>query len=123
MIKVYHNPRCRKSRAGLEYVKSQTKLFEVVDYLNKTLSVAELENLIMKLGIKPFELVRTQEDYYKTHLRGKQFNDHEWIKILAENPKLIRRPIVESRYKAVVADPPEEAGRFFTNSDKTKQES
>lgn len=123
MIKVYHNPRCRKSRAGLDYVKSRTNSYEVVDYMNKAPSVPELENLIMKLGIAPSELVRTQEAYYKTNLKGKQFNDHEWIKILAENPKLIRRPIVESRYKAVVADPPEEAERFFKNSDKTKQES
>ncbi|HAQ64660.1 MAG TPA: arsenate reductase [Bacteroidales bacterium] len=113
MLKIYHNPRCRKSRAGLEYVQSKTESFEVVDYLNKPLTAAELEVLIMKLGIKPAELVRTQEEYFKQNLKGKQFNDHEWIKILAENPKLIRRPIVESKYKAVVADPPEEAGRFF----------
>lgn len=113
MIKVYHNPRCRKSRAGLEYVRSKTDSFEVIEYLSNPLTPADLEHLVVKLGIKPVELVRTQEDYYKTNLKGKHFNDHEWIQILAENPKLIRRPIVESQYKAVVADPPEEAEYFF----------
>lgn len=115
MLKIYHNPRCRKSRAGLDYIRSRTESVEVVDYLNKPLTVAELEVLVMKLGIKPAELVRTQEEYFKQNLKGKQFNDHEWIKIMAGNPKLIRRPIVESKYKAVVADPPEEADRFFDN--------
>lgn len=115
MVKVYHNPRCRKSRAGLEYIKSKTDAFEVVDYLSHPLTADQLTVLVMKLGIKPAELVRTQEEYFKANLKGKQFHDHEWIKIMAENPLLIRRPIVESRYKAVVADPPEEAERFFTN--------
>jgi len=59
----------------------------------------------VKLNRKPEELLRKQEEYYKKNLRGKQFNDHEWVRILAENPKLIQRPIVEREYKAVVGDP------------------
>jgi len=113
MIKIFHNPRCKKSRAGLQYLEGKGVEFEVVEYLKDPLTEKELEDILVKLNIKPQELVRTQEEVYKKELRGKQFTDSEWIKILAGNPKLIKRPIVVKGYKAVWADPPEELDRLF----------
>ena len=107
MIKIYHNPRCKKSRAGLQHLESKKVEFELVEYLKVPLQSDELKDLLIKLNKKPLEMVRTQEDVYKKELKGKQFTDEEWIKIMVENPKLIKRPIVEKGYKAVWADPPE----------------
>jgi arsenate reductase-like glutaredoxin family protein len=62
----------------------------------------------MKLNKKPIDLVRTQEADYKAKFKGKNFTDDEWVKILVENPKLIKRPIIVKDYKAVWGVPPEE---------------
>ncbi|PID91033.1 MAG: arsenate reductase [Bacteroidetes bacterium] len=105
MYIVYHNPRCKKSRAGLARVQEKGMDYKVREYLKDPLSEEELSALIMKLNIKAFELVRTQEEVYKKELKGLQMNEEEWIKVMVENPKLIRRPIIEGRYKAVVGDP------------------
>jgi len=113
MIRIYHNPRCRKSRAGLLYLQGKGVEFELREYLKHPLTEQELEKLLIKLNIKPLEVVRTQEPYYKKNLSGKQFNDHEWLKILAGNPSLIRRPIVEREYRAVIGDPVEEIDRII----------
>ena len=107
MIRIYHNAQCKKSRAGLEYLKGKGVGFEVVEYLKEPLTEAKLENLLMKLNIKAEEMVRTQEEYFKKNLKGKKFNEHEWIKIILENPKLLKRPIVEGQYKAVWGEPVE----------------
>ncbi len=107
MITVYHNPRCKKSRAGLQYVTEKNMEFRVREYLKEPLTEVELTTLVMKLHIKPVELVRTQEEIFKKELKGLNLNDEEWIKVMVENPKLIHRPIVEGKYKAVVGDPPE----------------
>ena len=107
MFTVYHNPRCRKSRAGLQYVIDNKMNYQVREYLKDPLSEAELTSLMMKLHMNPFELVRTQEEYYRKELKGLNFNDEEWIKIMVENPKLIQRPIVEGKYKAVLGNPVE----------------
>jgi len=107
MIKIYHNPRCRKSRAGLQYLKDKNLPFTIVEYLKDPFTGKQLETLFAKLNRKPAEIVRTQEDYYKKNLKGKNFNDHEWIRILVQNPGLIQRPIVEKDYRAVIGDPPE----------------
>ena len=105
MIKIYHNPQCKKSRAGLQYLKERQIPFEIVEYLKNPLTEKLLEGLLVKLNKKPLEIVRIQEEYYKKNLKGKVFNDHEWIRILIQNPKLIQRPIIEKAYKAVIGDP------------------
>ena len=107
MYTIYHNPRCKKSRAGLQYLTDKKMEFQVREYLKDFLSEAELAALVMKLHIKPFELIRTQEELYKKELKRLDLNDEEWIKVMVENPKLIHRPIVEGKYKAVVGDPAE----------------
>jgi len=113
MIEIYHNPRCKKSRAGLQYVQERTSDFEIIDYLKNPLTEKELEVLLMKLNKKPFDMVRTQEAVYKSELKGKQFADHEWVKIMVENPKLIKRPIVVKGNKAVWGDPAEAINVLF----------
>ena len=107
MLTIYHNPQCKKSRAGLAYLKGKGQVVKVVEYLKRPLTEKEFEMLLAKLNKKPAEVVRTQEEYYKKKLKGKQFHDHEWIKIILENPKLLQRPIVEGKYRAVIGDPAE----------------
>jgi arsenate reductase (glutaredoxin) len=105
MIKIYHNPQCKKSRAGLKYLKEKNIPFEIVLYLKNPLTEKQLEKLLAKLNKKPSEIVRTQEEYYKKNLKGKNFKDHEWVRILLQNPRIIQRPIIEKDYKAVIGDP------------------
>lgn len=109
MTLIYHNPKCRKSRAGLEYVKSLHPSVEVREYIREGISPDEIQKLIQMLGISTIELVRTQEEYFKENLKGKTFTDEQWYSILSENPRLIRRPIVVENGRAVIADPPEKA--------------
>ena len=107
MLKIYHNPQCKKSREGLEYLKGKMIEFEIVEYLKEPLEEEELEKLMVKLNAKPEEMVRTQEEYYKKNLKGKKFNEHEWIRIIVQNPRLLKRPLIEGRYKAVWGEPGE----------------
>ena len=53
MITIYHNPKCRKSRAGLDYLKEKGIPHEVVEYLKTPFSRAVLKDILMKLNISP----------------------------------------------------------------------
>lgn len=107
MIKIYHNPRCSKSRNGLQYLTDNNIEHEIVEYLKLDLNESDIKDLVLKTGLKPIELVRTHEEYYKKNLKGKNFSDDDWYKILSDNPKLLHRPIVVKGDKAVFAQPPE----------------
>jgi len=108
-LKIYHNPRCKKSCEGLNYLKEKGVDFEVVKYLEKGISSDELKEIFLKSGKKPVELVRTQEPEYKIELKGRNFSDDEWVQIIIDNPKLLQRPIIVVKYKAVLAQPPSNA--------------
>jgi arsenate reductase (glutaredoxin) len=111
--KIYHNTRCKHSRAGLDYLKSKTSDIIVRDYISDIITSVELKEILLKTNLKPWQIVRTNEEYFKTYLKDKIFNDDEWLKILIENPKLIQRPIVVGKYKAVIGNPPLEIDKLF----------
>jgi arsenate reductase len=106
-MKIYHNPRCTKSRQTLQLIESAGKEVEIVEYLTDTPSRSELKKIIALLGITPEQLLRKNEDVYKEKFKGKTFTDDEWIQIMIENPKLIERPIVIQGDKAVLCRLPE----------------
>lgn len=112
VMKIYHNPRCAKSRAGLNYLEKKGFELEVVRYLEEGLTAGQLRDIVEKTGKKPQELVRTQEAVYKANFKGKQLTDEEWIAAMVNYPQLLQRPIVVNGNQAVVALPPEEVDKI-----------
>lgn len=107
MIKIYHNPRCSKSRQTLELLKAQGIDPEIELYLDNPPSAEKLTDLLVKLGIAADQLVRKNEVYYKENIKGLELNEHQLIKAMIQNPKLIERPIVVAGERAALGRPPE----------------
>jgi len=105
MIKIYHNPRCSKSREALSYLETSKKEFEVIKYLETGLTEKELSKIIKLLGIAPIELIRKNEAIWKTQFKDEKPEDEALIKIMMRYPKLIERPIVIFKEKAVICRP------------------
>ncbi|MCB0754024.1 MAG: arsenate reductase (glutaredoxin) [Flavobacteriales bacterium] len=106
-MKIYHNPRCTKSRQTLELIHNAGIEPEIIEYLNDIPTEAELKELIAMLGIKPYDLLRRGEADFKDNYKGKDLSDDEWIAAMVKYPKLIERPIVVKQKKAVLGRPPE----------------
>ncbi len=105
MIKVYHNARCSKSRECLAFIEETGKDFEVVKYLDSPPTFAELKSLIIKLGIRPIDLVRKKEPVWLSKFKGTEMSDDDILLAMVNNPILIERPIVVNGEKAVIARP------------------
>lgn len=112
-MKIYHNPRCSKSRQTLALIKDHNIEPEIVEYLKTPPSVSELTTLLAQLGLSVTQIIRKGEAIYKEQYKGKTFSDAEWIQILAENPKLIERPIVVKDGKAIIGRPPSNVKELF----------
>lgn len=115
-MKIYHNPRCSKSRQTLEIIKKNKKEFEIVEYLKEILSISDLELIIEKLGITAVELVRKNELIWKENYKGKNLSDKEIVQAMIENPKIMERPIVVNGEKAVLGRPPENVLKIINYS-------
>ncbi len=107
MIKIYHNPRCRKSREGLQILQECGKDFEIIEYLKENLSFDEVKAIVNLLDISPTTLLRKNEAVWKEHFKGKTMSDEDIIASMVKFPKLMERPIVINKEKAVIGRPPE----------------
>lgn len=107
-LTLYHNPRCSKSRGALELLEARGLAPTVVRYLETPLNAAQLKALLAKLGISARQLLRTGEEEYKTlNLADATLSETQLIAAIAEYPKLMERPILETPDKAIIGRPPE----------------
>ena len=107
-IKIYHNPRCSKSRATLALLQERGIEPEVSLYLESPPPAGELDIILDKLDMKPREFMRSSEAEYKEQgLDDKSLTDDELIQAMVATPKLIQRPIVLAGDRAAIGRPPE----------------
>lgn len=106
MLKIYHNPRCSKSRQTLQLIQEAGQSVEIVEYLKTPLSESDIKQLLTLLAINPIEMMRTKEAEFKEQ-NLKTADDDTLIQAMVNTPKLIERPIVTSEKKAVIGRPPE----------------
>ena len=110
MIRIYHNPRCSKSRATLALLRERGIEPEIVEYLKTPPDASELARLLDLLGLTPRELMRRKEKEYKeAGLDDPDLDRDALITAMIEHPRLIERPIVvvDDR-KAAIGRPPEQ---------------
>ena len=112
-MKIYHNPRCRKSREGLAILEEARVEHEIIDYLNNPPSEEEIRELLSKLNMDAIELVGQNEAVWKEKFKGRDLSSEEIIRAMADHPKLIERPIVVEGNKAVIGRPPEKINSLF----------
>jgi len=112
-IKIYHNPRCSKSRQALKILESKVKDFEIIEYLKNPLEFHEIKLILSKLEYKAIELIRKQEPIWKSNYLDKDFSEEEIIDIINKHPKLMERPIVTNKKKAIICRPPERVLTLF----------
>ncbi len=108
MLKIFHNPRCSKSRQTLKLIEDAGEMPEVILYLETLLNESEIRGLIHKLGLSSArEMMRKGEAEYK-ELGLKSENDElVLIQAMAKHPRLIERPIVVNGQRAILGRPPE----------------
>ena len=113
-MKIYHNPRCSKSRATLKIILDNDIKPDIHLYLENPLSIEEIKYILKLLDTSPENIVRKNEDIYKI-LNLKNANKDMLIKMIHENPILLERPIVISENQAILGRPPENVKQLITN--------
>lgn len=105
--RIYHNPRCSKSRETLTLLNDANIEAEIIEYLDNPPSREELIEILAMLDMAPRKLMRTGEAEYKTNnLDDTSLSDDALIDAMLRFPKLIERPIVINNGQAIIGRPP-----------------
>lgn len=106
-ITIYHNPRCSKSREGLQILEKSGVSFDVRLYMKEHLNKREIQFILDSLQVSIQEVLRTKEKIYQDEVGSKNLSSDELINLVIKYPQLLERPIVVKDNKAVVGRPPE----------------
>ena len=108
VYKIFHNPRCSKSRQALQLLRDNNCKIEIISYLEIDLEVSLIKDILKKLALKPRDILRKGEQEYKdNNLKKDNLSEEDLINYMIKYPKLIERPIVVKGDNAVIGRPPE----------------
>lgn len=113
-LKIYHNPRCSKSRQTLALIEEAGVQVEIRLYLEQRLEEDELKDILAKLGFETArKLMRKNESIYKELNLKAETHESALIAAMAAHPKLIERPIVVNKQQAILGRPPENVKKLL----------
>ena len=107
MIRLWHNPRCSKSRAALDLLTVEGVNVEIYRYLVTPPDADALGAVLGKLNITAAKLVRAGESAWKVSELTKDSDEADIRELILAHPVLIERPILETARRAVIGRPPE----------------
>jgi arsenate reductase len=106
--RLFHNPRCSKSREALALIEDRGVQPMIVPYLEQPPSAAELRELLAQLGRPVRDVLRRSESEFDAlGLDDPALTDDALIDAMAAHPRLIERPIFVFGGRAVIGRPPE----------------
>ena len=106
--RIYHNPRCSKSRATLALLEARGIDLDVLEYLKTPPSKSQLKTLLTKLGLSARDIVRSAEEEFKASGVAIDASDDTLLDLIVTHPKILQRPIVETDKAARIGRPPEQ---------------
>jgi len=115
-VKIWHNPRCSKSREAISILEESNCESEVVKYLEEELSKERIKETLKLLGFSSArEWMRTKEAIYKELNLQEESNEEKLIEAMVANPKLIERPVIIKGDKAIIGRPTSIIKDFLKN--------
>ena len=110
---IYYNPESRSDRSTVAYAKSSGMHIKSYAYGKTPSTETSWRRIVQALDRDPKELLNKADPYYREHIKGREFDEEGWVKILRYNPRLIKSPIAVSGKKAVLCSTPSDIYRLL----------
>ncbi len=105
-IVIWHNPNCSTSRKALDYLRANGHEPEIFAYMKEKPDAGAIRKVLKKLKLKPSGLLRRKEAAAKeAGLDQDGADENDILAAMADNPRLIERPVIITPKGAVIARP------------------
>ncbi|RMG82571.1 MAG: glutaredoxin [Bacteroidetes bacterium] len=101
-ILIYYNPESSNDRKTVALAQSVVSHVRSFAFDKAPSNGTSWQQILSALGLHPKELLNKAHPYYRAHIKGCEFDDECWIKVLQKNPDLIKAPIAIRGNKAVL---------------------
>ena len=94
-MEIWLNPACSKCRTAVSELDAAGVAYNVRRYLDDPPTVAELADVVARLGLEPWDIARAKEAREEGIDLPREPGAREaWLAALAAHPRAIQRPIV-----------------------------
>lgn len=111
-IMIYYNPESSSDRKTVAYARGVVPHLKTYAFHQTPSTGASWQHIIEALGLHPKELLNKAHPYYQQHIRGREFDEESWIKVLRYNPDLIKAPIAMRGGRAILCCTPTDIFRL-----------
>ncbi len=112
-ILLYYHPERSSDRQTLAIAKSISPFVRSYAYGKTPSTETSWKNIIARLDCHPKDLLNKAHPYYQLHIKGREFDDESWVKILRFNPDIIRSPIAMRGRRAILCNSPSDMYRLI----------
>ncbi|HWU21646.1 MAG TPA: ArsC/Spx/MgsR family protein [Nocardioides sp.] len=111
MIEIWLNPACSKCRTAVSELDAAGADYVVRRYLDEPPTVAELEDVLTRLGLEPWDIARTADAKGLGVTLPAKDSAHrtDWLELMSQHPTLIQRPIITATDGTTVVGRDEES--------------
>ena len=105
-ILLYYNPESSSDKKTLAYANSMSKHVRSFSHANNRSTTTAWKVMLQSMGLHPKKLFNKALPEYQSKLRGKEFDHEGWLRVLQNNPHLIKSPIAIKGKKTIFVKTP-----------------
>jgi arsenate reductase (glutaredoxin) len=105
-ILIYYNPDSNSHRMTVAHAQSMVSHVRTFPFGQTPSTAASWQSILNAIGRPPKELLNKAHPYYQENIRGREFSNSNWIKILRYNPELLKAPIAIRGTRAILCENP-----------------
>ena len=115
-ILIYYNPASSSDRKTVAHAQSVSPHIKSFAFSKSPSTGTSWNQILSALDVSPKELLNKAHPYYQEHIRGREFDDENWIKVLKNNPEMIKHPIAVRGKRAILCSTPTDIYRLTKSS-------
>lgn len=105
-ILIYYNPESSADRKTVAHARSMVPHVKTYSFAQAPSNGTSWQQILKALKCDPKELLNKAHPYYQAHIRGREFDDGCWIKVIKNNPDLLKAPIAMRGSRAILCTTP-----------------
>lgn len=101
-ILIYYNPASSNDKKTVAHAQGLVPHVKTYAYAKAPSNGTSWRQIISSLDLHPKDLMNKAHPYYQENIRGREFDEEDWLNVIRHNPEMLKAPIAIRGHKAIL---------------------